>query len=231
MSSDSQYNKIISSIISLEDRSVNDSFRIAKILMGIGKKDGINPHIPWGLGFSDPELSFSKNKLKTWARLCPHTCLLFEKLKSINQDDHLVSLGSGPNPYLEMILWAYLLKKPKLTCLDKVFKGDTTEKSIRRVEFDWDKQKLEDVPDINPSESTLLLIWPPADWHSDPWSCIPETQFEAIKKYKRIVVIVDRFDSCGTDNLWESIASKKNLKDELFYISGVQTYYQEVAIY
>jgi hypothetical protein len=218
---DVKYQKIESEVLSIIYKSKDDAFMKAEELMKIGIEGGIDSNLKWGFGFSN------HNKTQTtWGRLCLHTSILFQELKIQNQNNDFVSLGSGDKPYLEIILWTYL-KKPKLTCLDKEFQGDTTTNKIRRVEFDWNMQKLEDIPDIDPSKSTLLLIWPPADWHSDQWSCIPEKQFESINKYKRIVVIVDRYYSCGTSNLWKKL-HERGVK---FDISGCGTYYQEVAIY
>ena len=68
-----------------------------------------------------------------------------------------------------------------------------------------------------------MLVWPPAACHT-AWNTIPDKLFLSLKKFHRAVIIVDRFDSCGTTDLWSSLLDRKS--QPFFERSGDGTFYQ-----
>lgn len=130
---------------------------------------------------------------------------------------NIISLGSGISCYLEILLAGY--NRKDILCLDKLIQKEEKYRYITKKHFDWSKDTLSNISS-NPEESTLLLCWPPADFHNiynSPWSTIPSSIIKEICTFQTIVVIVDRFDSCGTEELWKSI---EKTHKSLFYKQG-----------
>lgn len=79
-------------------------------------------------------------------------------------------------------------------------------------QFDWSETSFEC------KDKTVFLVWPPPDMTMAPgaeasnWTNIPEWQFPSLGEAKRVVLVIDRKDTCGTASLWNWLESNMTLK-------------------
>jgi len=225
--------ELINRIKSLSSLPKEEAKQEARKLMDIGNAGGLSRY-EGGLDFTYYDFGEKRDERGpvTWAKLDPHTNKLFEALAG-DEDfltNHVVSLGSGPRPLFENVL-SSLCGCLQMTCLDIAFEGEDDTKDCynsNQVAYDWSKQELDEKLSelkINHKEATLVLVWPPADFHDGgPWSTIPESLFQTIQEFARIAIVVDRYESCGTKELWDAV--EKDGKEPVVLISGMCTSYQ-----
>lgn len=146
---------------------------------------------------------------KTFVTLDINVEMLFDFIQINNNyfPNGIVSLGSGNGCYLEILMAGY--SKVPILCLDKEIEKEEKAQYITKKPFNWKTQTLQDITDSN-KYSGIMLCWPPADFHNtkeSSWATIPKKIIQEICLYEHIIVIIDEWDSCGTDELWHSIRS------------------------
>ena len=172
-------------------------------------------HLCWTLTVSGPGLTHIVFALFDYLKSCPYF-----------KGRHIVSLGAGLNPLLEILLYHWLDRSNPILCLDRAYSDPVSFGTFTKSFFDWSLNDLDtslDEHKICPADSILMLVWPPAACHT-AWNTIPDKLFLSLKKFHRAVIIVDRFDSCGTTDLWSSLLDRKS--QPFFERSGDGTFYQ-----